>query len=159
MDPTSSDRMYDVVPGDKHGAPPPPLPEARKTTPNTMYATRGETLHPNTTLEKNMTAAYSQDGIEADIDHMSSKCLRVTCLSILVVASLFLAIVAVVLVLLLWFGVYVPQATTAATSCSGSNSAGQGLTGGSLSSSLFSSTPLPTPTSSSACLCPSKFFS
>ena len=98
--------MYDIVSGEK----PPRLPDARQTTPNMLYASRGETLsHPTTTLEMQ---PYSADtAAEVDVDYVSSKCLRVLCLSILVVVSLFLAIVAVVLVMLLWFGVYTPDYT------------------------------------------------
>ena len=98
--------MYDVVPGEK----PPRLPDARQTTPNTLYASRGETLsHPTATLE--MQPYSTDNAAEVDVDYVSSKCLRVLCLSILVVVSLFLAIVAVVLVMLLWFGVYTPDYT------------------------------------------------
>lgn len=98
--------MYDIVQGEK----PPRLPDARQTTPNTLYISRGETLsHPTTTLE--MQSPSADNAAEVDVDYVSSKCLRVLCLSILVVVSLFLAIVAVVLVMLLWFGVYTPDYT------------------------------------------------
>ena len=109
-----------------------------------MYATRGETLHPNTTLNMSTNPPdYTSDGLEAEID-MSSKCLRVTCLSIFVMVSLFLAIVAVVLVLLLWFGVYTPN-----TNCTvSSGTSGEAVTGG-----ISTSTPTPTP-----CVCPCKYF-
>ena len=140
--------MYDSVPGEKQR--PPPLPEARKTTSNTMYATRGDTLHPTSTMLEMNPPDYSSDGLEAEIDYMSSKCLRVTCLSILVMISLFLAIVAVVLVLLLWFGVYGP--TTAACSSSGPTNSNQAVTGGTYTTSLVT----PTPSSPSQCVCPSE---
>ena len=104
--------MYDIVSGEKPA--PPPLPGTRQTTSNTLYASRGDTIqHPNAATTLDVQAPpYSPDGLEADAEYVSSKCLRITCLSILVVVSLFLAIVAVVLVMLLWFGVYVPNAAT-----------------------------------------------
>ncbi|XP_003382989.1 PREDICTED: uncharacterized protein LOC100632103 isoform X2 [Amphimedon queenslandica] len=146
LDPTSvGTPVYDSVPGEKQR--PPPLPEARKTTSNTMYATRGDTLHPTSTMLEMNPPEYSSDGLEAEIDYMSSKCLRVTCLSILVMISLFLAIVAVVLVLLLWFGVYGPAAE--ACSSSGTSNSNQAVTGG-----AYTTTIVPTPSSPSQCLCP-----
>ena len=93
---------------------------------------------------------YSSDGLEAEIDYMSSKCLRVTCLSILVMISLFLAIVAVVLVLLLWFGVYGPTAEACSSSGPGASNSNQAVTGGTYTTSLV---PSPSP---SQCLCPSE---
>ena len=128
--------MYDVVPGEKSSH----LPDPRQTTPNTLYASRGETLsHPTATLEMQ---SYSADNTaEVDVDYVSSKCLRVLCLSILVVVSLFLAIVAVVLVMLLWFGVYTPDYTCPTTSSPTTQP------------QLGSSPPTESPTT---CICPGK---
>ena len=121
---------------------PPPLPEARKTTFNTMYATRGDTLHPTS------TKINSRDRLGAKIDYMSIKCLRVTYLSIFVVISLFLAIVAVVLVLLLWFGVYGPTAETCSSSKLYASKSNEAVT-----EAYMSLVPSP---SLSQCLCPSE---
>jgi hypothetical protein len=142
LDHTSSDRMYDIVPGEKESRP--PLPEPRKTTSNSLYATRGDTIHhPHaaSTLDSHVIS-YSPEGLEADEDSNSSKCLRITCLSILVAISLFLAIVAVILVMLLWFGVYIPpQGSTGPSNCPSVD----------LQSGIVSATSSPV-----SCICPCK---
>ena len=112
LDPTVNERMYDFVPGGqdtKKGeelekpAPPP----GRRTTTNVIYEPSSGTLHPQTMSR----SGYSNGEVEPEMDYeeATSSCLRICLLSILVVVSLFLAIVAVVLVLLLWFGVTNPQ--------------------------------------------------
>ena len=110
VDPTSNERMYDSVPGNPQEKvnSPPPLPDTRRVTPNALYASRGDTLHPQT-MEKPTFTNEVEPEIEYN-DGNSSSCLRVCLLSFLVVVSLFLAIVAVILVMILWFGVYTPEA-------------------------------------------------
>ena len=138
VDPSISDRMYDVVGKEKAGKEvsnldPPPLPPStsypssggtRHTTSNTLYVSHGDTLtHPVATLEKSTFSGPVESEIEDSMgDTDSFKCFRVVCLSLLVMVSLLMACVAVVLVLLLWFGVFVPDnacptTTTTAPPC------------------------------------------
>ena len=110
VDPTSNERMYDCVPGNPQEKinSPPPLPDTRRVTPNALYASRGDTLHPQT-MEKPTFTNEVEPEIEYN-DGNSSSCFRVCLLAFLVIVSLFLAIVAVILVMILWFGVYTPEA-------------------------------------------------
>ena len=108
MDPTiPNERMYDFVPGqdnkimEEKPAPPP----GRRTTNNITYehANPVTVQHPQA-----MSRNHSNGDVEAEPDFEdegSSSCLRTCFLSIVVMISLCLAIIAVVLVLLLWFRV------------------------------------------------------
>lgn len=109
--PTSNEQMYDIVPGGQNAhvkqetisEKPAPPPDRRVTT-NTIYEPSSGTVHPQT-----LPTGYTLNGdtdVETEfVDDSSSSCLRTVCLSLMVGVSLFLAVIAVALVLLLWFGV------------------------------------------------------
>ena len=103
MDPTQI--VYDFVPGQdsKIMEEKPVPPPGRRTTTNTTYEHCPGTVHPQATARN-----HDNGNIEVEPDYEdegSSSCLRTCVLSILVIFSLCLAILAVVLVLLLWFRV------------------------------------------------------
>ena len=122
IDPSVNERMYDFVPGNQEKGPlenpAPHPPPGRRTTTNTIYESSCGTLHPQT-----LPIGYSNGEVEPEVEYeeeSSAGCVRTCVLSLLVVVSLFLAVVAVVLVLLLWFGVIDPsqcpaEASTVAT--------------------------------------------
>lgn len=157
--------MYEIVPGEKSSSPPPPstpppppslaVITTRKTTPNNLYVSRGQILHPISTIERNKATKVETSDEEDEIK--SYKYTRLTCLLILVVASLFLAIVAVVLVLLLWLGIYAPNGCHSLCSTSAAPQPEGIITVAGLNAIPTSSSTLsPTPSLSSAvCVCPS----
>ena len=105
---------YDTVPTNSA----PPLPNPRRTVANPVYETRGNTFTHPTTLDHHQQPRFmGETEIEPDYKERNPmKCFLLTCLAILVAAGLALAITAVALVLLMWFGVHVPGCPASPTS-------------------------------------------
>ena len=106
---TTKQAEYDVVP-DNSVHHPPPLPGPRRNTTNPVYETRGNTFSHPATLNSRQPRYAGETEIEPDFKEEGNprrRCLLV-CLSILVAVGLILSLAAVALVLLMWFGVYVP---------------------------------------------------
>ena len=106
---TTKQAEYDVVP-DTSAHHPPPLPGPRRVTTNPVYETRGSTFSHPVTLDHRQQPRYTGE-TEMEPDYKEGnprrRCLLV-CLSILVAVGLILSLAAVALVLLMWFGAYVP---------------------------------------------------
>ena len=122
MDPTVvNERVYDFVPGQDTkvvDAEKPAPPPGRRTTTNVIYEPSTDNRHPG------RTSTITKGELEPEYkDDSSSNCLRTCFLSILVIVSLFLAIVAVVLVLLLWFNVIDPTECPSTATTVGSTDA------------------------------------
>ncbi len=111
LDPTVNERMYDFVPGgtqEKELEKAPLPPPGRRTTTNTIYEPSAGTLGHPQTLSRGYSNGEGEHEAEYDEEESSSHCVRTCLLSLFVIVSLFLAVIAVVLVLLLWFGVIDP---------------------------------------------------
>ena len=104
----STQAEYDVVP-DKSDHPP-PLPGPRLVTTNPVYETKGNTFSHPATLTHRQDPPCTKDR-ESELDYKEGTVWRpcmLICLSVLVAVGLVLAVAAVSLVLVMWFGVHVP---------------------------------------------------
>lgn len=111
---------YDLV---QNGPIPPPLPGPRRVTSNPVYETRGSTFSHPATLDHHQHSRYTgETEMEPDYKEGNPKkrCLLVF-LSILVAVGLLMALAAVTLVLLMWFGVHVPRCSVSSQTVTGNN--------------------------------------